>query len=538
MARGEAEDLAQRAASGATSRRLVVQVGREQLREARLCKGVVAADRRRVFGPRGGGANEQKEGAWRLGPPVTVTLSRDLAGASDAALERLLNLSRLDDVGVDVSEIFPRSTLPTKVGRLSVGHDGEIVTTTRVPDAWCLASHEPGFAAAVGEEVRTPGESVEDARQTVVDFVAHQTLRSDLFVTTYTFMLEHRFDRDWLVGAGVCSPEEGLAIVEGWLRSRRSFVVDVDDRVLGTFGFIPFYQRLACGLFRPVADAMRSALAPARRGHLRSVAGDLEAILLRCHDMLVAGDHLGRLAQEEGYLGGNNALASEQMYHLRNSFVLFTGCLDVLAWVVADLEASGVSLPKSTVRPTEVAWRKLRKGASWTGSLTSTEARSLLGAAEAVGGDDALLIELVYELRNAFQHGRPAQASVAAFRCASDDLTRAAFTVVELDTEVLARAPVPDGLDGCLSMHGATMLVPHRFQRAMVITLAQVLQGVLGAIAWPDTDWWRGEVAGLGHEIPEDHLLWIGGFGPPVDRPRVKEARPPDSELAAGGAPS
>jgi len=82
------------------------------------------------------------------------------------------------------------------------------------------------------------------------------------------------------------------------------------------------------------------------------------------------------------------------------------------------------------------------------------------------------------------------------------------------------------------------MLVPHRFERARISRWHECSRAFSAASTGPMRIGGGATWRCLSQAIPDDHLLWIGGFGPPVDRPKVQTTGPPEPDLATDSAPS
>lgn len=513
---GHAEDLELRAEMAATFRVLLVDLtARDDMARARRMKGPTPADAARD-------RLSRRDDGWRSGDELALTVSATTPDPATEPMRRLLALGGVKGLTVDVLETHPPTA--EHVGRVTLDRN-EWVSTTRRPNESTALRFESGFAEAVAHEIWSTGETFEEVLATTRAFVAHESLGNDLFLTTNPFMLEHRWDRAWLVGKGICSPTEAHHIVEHHLRSRREFIIDIDDdgRAYYHYGFTPFYEHLACALFRSISDAFRSCLAPDRVEHHRAVADYLEAILTRCRDLLVARDHLAALAHREALLGGNNAIASEQMYHFRNALVLFTGCLDVLAHAVVELEiARGNPHFTRPARPTQFSWHNLRKGSAWTKHLQHRDAIAIVSAISQLDDETVDLVSFVFGLRDAFQHRRPPASATARFRDQASPGTDI-LAIAALDLADPEHAPPPAAeVPGIEDFFGDKILIPHRFFNHMVATLARVLNGVVGSVSWPSTDWWRDQRPAL-----DEQLLWLAGFSelapiPPAPRRRTQ----------------
>jgi hypothetical protein len=230
---------------------------------------------------------------------------------------------------------------------------------------------------------------------------------------------------------------------------------------------------------------------------MRVVADHLETIGARYEDLLVAHDELGRLAQLEGHMHGNNQIRHDQLYHLQYALVLVTGLLDTVAWIVTAIE--GFPIDRR-----QVSWRALlnTKSDSWSQKLTDPNAVAIRD--EARRHHHRPFMELIHELRDAVQHRQPiaavtveAKGPSMAISPPSPGLTLARMSVLDLEA---CLAPVvrsaPAATPGLIEVGRRQFVMPHRLGRGLVDSTADLIDDVLAGADWPHaTGWWEQEVA-------------------------------------------
>lgn len=406
--------------------------------------------------------------------PLTFTVAAD--GAHSPRLERLLRLAAYDELDV--------ATCMTTVAGCPGVHSLMYYPTT--PGDTTL-KHSGLEDTEYGDHLDTPGAFAADiggplAHETALAWFAHRRLRRDVLVTTNEFMLKHREQRAWLEGCAVCTPEEATFLAELFLR--RHDIVNTWSSARGnaTVDRGTFYDAVARGAAPAGVQALRSCLAPARRAEHRKAADHLEGVIARLHDLALAQDRLAVRAQEEGFLGGGNDLLTDQMYDLQNSVVLFTGALDLLAWVVADV--AGVSPD-----PLAVSWRSLRQRKGWVRNL---DGNAMVLAAAAETAPNPALTELVIALRNRYQHRGMLKGAILSFE---DEyrLVRAAYCAADVTAETKEACEVFEVQElhcpGMFQSRGVTFVLPHRFQKTVLRHCAAIVNHVLAAATWPDANW-------------------------------------------------
>jgi hypothetical protein len=259
------------------------------------------------------------------------------------------------------------------------------------------------------------------------------------------------------------------------------FVVAIDPGYRTRLDQTLFYGSVARSLLPRTHSALSSCLAPSQ-GRLRAASEYLESILARFANLCVAHDELGRVAQREGWLDGDNGTLGEQLYHLQWSLVLVTGSLDALTWVV-------VKRAGSTPNRREVSWRKLvaKDPPRWLSDARSDDATAMRKAARS--HPQRPLADLAYDLRDALQHRLPPRAGVA---CIQDNLgiDRAKLAALHVDATLGQTAAIADG-PGMLRFTGHQYLLPASFQAGLLTGMAQLVDELIGVVDWPDGHWWQ-----------------------------------------------
>jgi hypothetical protein len=300
----------------------------------------------------------------------------------------------------------------------------------------------------------------------------------------------------------VVNPREALTMIDTFLRSRDEFVLEVNGGTLTTDAG-SFYGAVVRGLCPTMMRALRHCLNPANPDLARATTY-LQGVVGRLCDLLVAADELGRLAQIEGHMGGNNTVFDRQLYHLQNSVVLFSGCLDMLAWIVAVLQ--GEPLPDKRA----ISWSAVRRTGSdaWVNQLSSSEAKALVMAARTLDQDR---IDDAISLRDSYQHRLPMQGGIVEV---NDQLGIVRTRIGAIDWEATGLHPSDPASPGILETDGLQLLIPHSYQRGMISCLVGAIETVLAAREWPDDYWWK-----RGHPLTEldsdrvaDKAVWL--FGP------------------------
>jgi hypothetical protein len=447
---------------------------------------------------------------WDGRRPLRVTVASDALRDEPELCQRLLSLARFEQIDMCIGPDAPVDPIPRGVRSYEWieppgSRPGPIASLTTsiirvsLPDGWAehgvLLEHQWRQAAAtlVGG-TSGPGE----AERTFLEMKAHESLEHDMFVTTNVGLLGGRFGQGRAHGLGVFNPREAVTTTEILLRARRLFVPYIDDRATFTLGSpMTFYGILTQAKMPQALAALRSCLSPQRVASMRLVADHLETIGARYEDLLVAHDELGRLAQLEGHMNGNNQIRHDQLYHLQYAFVLVTGLLDTVAWIVTAIEGS-------LIDRRHISWRALlnTKSDSWSQNLTDASAIAIRDAARR--HRHRPFMELIHELRDAVQHRQPIAAVTVEAKGPSMAIsppapgpTLARMSVLDLEA---CLAPVvrsaPPVTPGLIEVGGSQFLMPHRLARGLVDSTADFIDDVLAGVNWPHAaGWWEQEVA-------------------------------------------
>lgn len=446
----------------------------------------LVADGRDGWGPRGRSGSGAEERVHLQSRPLALTLASDVNNTADA--DRLAVYGRLDEVTVDVAPAHRVADAPF-IGRIATAEaapDAYAITTSRDPEHQWF--HHPGdnFRELATRDLVGSGLGTDDAADLAVTAEAHERFGSDLLVTTNEWLLSHRVDWPMYSKLGICSPREAVVITETVLRSRDRFVMDITRNTTFSTNRGAFYSRLANALLPAPLRAMRSCLSPAALQLREGAAMHLEAVLERFMAMLIVDDNLAVLAQKEGYLGSNNDLTAEQLYHLHHSLGLFTGCLDTVAWVVAALE-------QTSPHRREVGWGALAgsRPPKWVRALTVADAQALRHAARGIALQPH--VDFIFELRNMYMHRHPVRCETVE-ALDRQDITRASVGFVDLAEIVGMDQARFSGLSAQFVDFGqGLMALPHKLHREMVVWLANVLNEVFSSVSWGDDGWWKTE---------------------------------------------
>ena len=97
------------------------------------------------------------------------------------------------------------------------------------------------------------------------------------------------------------------------------------------------------------------------------------------------------------------------------------------------------------------------------------------------------LTSLIFELRHAYQHRRPLEGVIARFED-GDGVIRAQLCLIDV-TGVAGNSLENMRFAGVLPLGERLLLLPDRFQRTAMAHGASVVNYVLSAVEWPDSDW-------------------------------------------------
>ncbi|WP_157549818.1 hypothetical protein [Nonomuraea candida] len=316
------------------------------------------------------------------------------------------------------------------------------------------------------------------------DQLAHSALKNHLFVTGDPSLLGRRMGSTVAASLGVVGPREALTLVEHMLRTRGKVVYALDGSMSVHGSPHDFHSNLATRQLPSALRAYRSAIAPNHRTSLAKVAAHLETLLARQHDLLVAGDELAMLRIAGGWFEQDNSTQSRTSYHLQNSLVLFTGALDSLAWIAADLEGCEEG-------PAKISWGRFVKSGGWAARLSGPAARMRDAVREKIK-DPAIdwILDVSHSLRDAYQHRHPLRTAVLEV-LDQNQMCRVRTAVVNL-TESTTR-PIPTSLPGLglqeIIFGEDTLVLPDRLHSLLIATLPLIVDNALDAIDWPDADW-------------------------------------------------
>jgi hypothetical protein len=338
----------------------------------------------------------------------------------------------------------------------------------------------------------------------VVDLAAHRALNADFLISANPHVLSRRTGNKGLFSpVGTASPREGLTVVEAFLRRKDIFVLDAHHGWSTETDAGSFFGAVVRGLCPTLMEALRHCLDPANSDD-SGMAKYLQGIVSRLGDLLVAADELGHLAQLEGYMGGNNTILDRQLYHLQNSVVLFSGCLEMLAWTVAGLCRG--ELPERRL----VSWGNLNKPTppAWVAQASDPRTQAALAAVRAI---DKNQIDDVIALRDTYQHRLPLPNSALVvsdnFGIEKTRIGGIECAAVELEPEFYSNG-------GIFEAGEFQFMMPHSYQRGFIGRLVSTIETVLSAVEWPDTGWWMNgpPMTDLDSEATARIAAWL--FGP------------------------
>lgn len=450
--------------------------------------------------------------------PLSITLSSDL-DVTDECVQRLMHLSRLDDMIVFSGRELPVPGEFDKVVRWRLEpqledqpehmHFGAVVERDNSRSTYGLLLqngwHKLADHASGGHPL---GPAI------WIDLQFHQSIGNDLFVTSNAELLEVQRHRDggFAGGAGLVSPREGVTTVEAVLRSRDAVVPVIDHSFASKVDVGTFRTAVSQSRMPAVWASVRSSLSPSSRDHLRGAATRVLSILAFYEDLLVATDETHRLRLIEGDRFTDNEVLDRMMYHVRQAITLTTSCLDCIAWLAVELEGS-------SVERRQVAWRSLRSPSAWVKDLQNPAARSIAEAARIHAKGDEM--DFVHHLRDAAMHRQPLAGACLEIRPSDrrvDVRGDLAITVIQLEESIEPiKVQAPPDLPGVFEVATNSYLMPHLFVSGLTRDLAALMNDVLGAADWPNSDvWWQSASDELGRRL-EGQLLdvatWLFGDG-------------------------
>lgn len=475
--------------------------------------------------------NSEHAAPWRDQRALTVLIGESAIRQASPETRRILELSTLDDC--DVTAAHSPESPPDALW---------VLTTSITPDpdegtrSGCMYRAEVTSVAGTGARrgilhaekgliewlVQRSQEALgpDEARTLAWEMQTFEKLDFDLLVvspSTADHLHEigrHRSGDD----GGLVDPRQALTIIETYLRTRGRYIRSIDQRMRTSTTVTTYYADLANAQMPVALTALRSCVSPNRRHDQPNQWRQIEAVLARQHDLCIATQNLRRLHFEEGYLGGNFALLSQQLYHLHSVLALAVGTLDIMAGLVADVTGAGV--PQGILR----SWSKMlqRKEKAWSGAGQKTQV-AINRAAEHT---QMTFLKLVQALRNVYQHNGMVDAALAEFHeltpSGKSQLIRARFSIVMVDQALTTRA---DDLRDLVAaweagtvgpQHGIHRLegpstfiaIPHQLAEAVTWATARVANDVLhGLDPWPHADWIADDVR------PRETALWLWGPG-------------------------
>lgn len=391
----------------------------------------------------------------------------------------LLGLSMDDgiEVLVDAQDAEYRPEW-TSIGRVSVGRTiglgmreliAEGPRSTRV-----AAFHHESmlfFAGLLGSH-----DSADSATRTAAMLLASKEIKADLFVTNRHVLIGTR-NRPSRVGAsaGIATPREAIRIACAIQRGRGTYIISEPGSRL-MCDETTFYTSLANCHLPCTLTALRSSLSPRLPSERRILANYLEALLVKYQHMLIAADDVGRVTLAEGLHDATRSDSMRLVAHIQNSVVLFTSALDVVAGIVAQLGAVG------RADRNQVNWQRLIKGRQPFNELTATGVQ-LRNAACACNDE---LTRFTVNARNYYQHRGSLGMSLARYGTNGElgtysllDLESVAHEY-SVEVPALWVGPLRDG-----------HIQPVSYQHSLTQRLRALLESVLTATSWPDTDWWE-----------------------------------------------
>lgn len=421
---------------------------------------------------------------WQGRRSLRVTITSGALSDNRRVCERIAFLARIADLEVYVCPLSSIPNLPKAARQLDysrvddtyvdirfVGEDKRIRTLFAPREL--VSGIAQGFV--VGD-----GLQVEQAESLALDLLAHRELDADIVVVESRSALERRVGNHGIFAPnGLMSSREALTTIETFLRMRNSFILEADASSSLETDAGSFYGAVARGLCPVAISALRYCLNPS---HIETAnaANYLQGFFARLSDLLTASDELGHLAQIEAHMGGNNTIVDRQFYHLQNSVVLFSGCLDMIAWITAALKAGTMPDRRS------ISWSafSVERSRHWMNRLGESPSKAIV---DKVRSSDIRQANDVIALRDSYQHRLPLQGGVLSI---ADNLglVRTRIGIVDPDlTGVELKYP---GCPGSLKFGDTHVLIPHRYQRGMIACLASTVESALSAVDWPDDGWW------------------------------------------------
>jgi hypothetical protein len=421
---------------------------------------------------------------WQGRRSLRVTITGEALRNNRRVCERIAFLARITDLDVYMCPPPSTTDFPKAVCQLSYSRvDNNYVDIQIVGDAnrmrSAFAPRELLTAVAQGF-VEGDGLQIEDAESLAMDLLAHRELDADIAVVESRSALEKRGGNHGLFAPnGLMSAREALTTIEVFLRLRHSFILEADVSSSLETDAGSFYGAVTRGLCPVAISALRYCLNPSH-ADMANAANYLQGFFARLSDLLSASDELAHLAQIEAHMGGNNTIVDRQFYHLQNSVVLFSGCLDMIAWITAALRVGAMPDRKS------ISWSAffIEKNRHWMNRLGESPSSAIVDRVRSLDNRQA---NDVIALRDSYQHRLPLQGGVLSI---ADNLglVRTRIGIVDPNaTGVHLKFP---RCAGSLKFGDSHLLIPHRFQRGMIACLTSTFESALSAVDWPDDEWW------------------------------------------------
>jgi hypothetical protein len=273
-----------------------------------------------------------------------------------------------------------------------------------------------------------------------------------------------------------------------FLRRRDQYLMKLPPPSYSKVDGLIFYNALATAILPNVLVAARALIDPDGHATTRGMAELMLSLLQRYESLLIAHDSLGWLDQLEGYRHGNNGTLVEQMYHLQYSLILFSGCLDTLALAIFIL--GGVVASDEDRKRKSINWRGLLvdRGKKLSAGLNEVGDRMVRAARSHPA---APLGSLVYGMRDSLQHRHPMRAGIAQIWGHNAYDYEANLAVIDLRRSLAQEEQIPLSVPGELRVGDDIYLVPYRFQRGVLLEIGRLVNEVIGAGGWTDSEWWK-----------------------------------------------
>lgn len=275
--------------------------------------------------------------------PLRITLhSSSFANTSNdekKALDILLGLAKLSDVdamsfdGSVLPKIFidHESANEEYIGLRIIDAEGETIMVSGVSKSLIEPNH---IAYLLGISSSNEEEKYRLICKEILEAQSHAELDRDIFVTSSTFLLEHK---DKFEELNICTPKEALKITGLYLRMKGEFEWISHVQGQGRFSTYrrDFYIRLSRGLL-PNSWKYTSALGLHDERASLSPLG--WSVLNRYSRALQARDEIGRLF----YMPKTSSSEDLMAYHFDYLTLLLTGALDAQALIINTVYSLGL----------------------------------------------------------------------------------------------------------------------------------------------------------------------------------------------------